>query len=25
MTAASHFMVDTYLGFNGPQVIRPPR
>ena len=25
MTAASHFMVDTYLGFNGPRVIRPPR
>jgi hypothetical protein len=25
MTAASHFMTDTYLGFNAPREIRPPR
>ena len=25
MTAASHFMTDTYLGFNEPREIRPPR
>jgi hypothetical protein len=25
MTAASHFMTDSYLGFNGAQAIRPPR
>jgi copper transport protein len=25
MTAASHFMTDTYLAFNGARAIRPPR
>jgi hypothetical protein len=25
MTASAHFMTDTYLGFNAPRAIRPPR
>jgi copper transport protein len=25
MTAPAHFMTDTYLGFNAPRAIRPPR
>jgi hypothetical protein len=25
MTAAAHFMTDSYLGFNEPRAIRPPR
>ena len=25
MTAAAHFMTDSYLGFNAPRAIRPPR
>ena len=25
MTASAHFMTDSYLGFNEPRAIRPPR
>jgi len=25
MTASAHFMIDSYLGFNAPRAIRPPR